>query len=369
MAELHTGKKVCVTGGHLSPAVAVIEEILASGKPWTVVFAGRAKTSRSSVFASEEKQCIEQLHIPFFPLHAGRLSRTFSWDALYDALTIPVGFVEAIVFCLREKPDCILSFGGYVGLPVVIAGWLFGIPTVIHEQTHRLGLANAIASEFAQNILLTFPDARKQQDKRVRVTGLPLRKSFFSAPAHASFPIPAKKPVLYITGGTTGAVSMNDLLFPCIGSLVHDYTVIHQTGQQSYAKALTVLDTLPKDDKPLYIPTPYVESGDVSWIMHHARLVIGRSGANTVAEVAALNKSAVFIPLPWAGSQEQLRNATWYAAASGNVHIVNQQRTTSDQLCEIIRAAASHADTTSDTQHHAVPAAARAIVDTLALLM
>jgi len=250
----------------------------------------------------------------------------------------------------------------------VIAGWLVGIPTVIHEQTHRLGLANAIAAEFADRILVTFPDANRQHDARVHVTGLPLRQSFTVAPEHVSFPIPAKKPVLYITGGTTGAVSMNDLVFPCINSLVHDYTVIHQAGQQSYAKALTVLEALPKEDQSSYIPTPFVESSDVSWIMHHAQLIIGRSGANTVAEVAALNKSAVFIPLPWSGFKEQLRNATWYAAQGGNVRIVDQQRTSSDQLYAIIREAL-HTDTPSNTKHPAIPAAARAIVDIIALLM
>ena len=363
-------KKICITGGHLSPAVAVIEEIQEQKKNWDIVFIGRKKTSRTNTSDSEEKKYIEQVHIPFFSIHAGRVSRIFSLGAILDFITIPIGFVEAFFLCTREKPQCIVSFGGYVGLPVVIAGWLLGIPVVIHEQTHMLGLANNIASEFANRILLTFPDPRKQKDTRVRVTGLPLRASFFIVPRVASFPVPLAKPILYITGGTTGAVSMNDLLFPIMSSLIEDYTVIHQTGQQSYAKALTVMDALSEGNKSSYIPMPYVESGDVSWIMHHAQLVIGRSGANTVAEIAALAKPAVLLPLPWAGFDEQLRNATWYASVGGVVEIVDQQKISSDELREtILKLATSKKEKNKSIEQEKLSAARTAIVNEIASLL
>ena len=370
MDKLDTKKKICITGGHLSPAVAVIEEIQTHKKNWDIVFIGRAKTSRTNTGNSEEKKYIEQLHIPFFSIHAGRMSRTFSLGAIFDFMTAPIGFVEAFFLCIREKPQCIVSFGGYVGLPVVIAGWLLGIPVVIHEQTHVLGLANSIASEFASSILLTFPDPRKQKDNRVHVTGLPLRASFFTVPRVASFPVDPTKPIMYITGGTTGAVSMNDLLFPIINSLVREYTVIHQTGQQSYAKALTVMDVLPEESKSSYIPMSYVESGDVSWIMHNAHVVVGRSGANTVAEIAAVNKPAVFLPLPWAGSKEQLRNATWYASLGGDVIIVDQQKISPNELSEkILKLAKSKKEKNKPVEREKKSAASTAIVNEIASLL
>ena len=370
MDKLDTKKKICITGGHLSPAVAVIEEIQTHKKNWDIVFIGRTKTSRTNTGDSEEKKYIEQVHIPFFSIHAGRVSRIFSLGAILDFMTIPIGFVEAFFLCISEKPQCIVSFGGYVGLPVVIAGWLLGIPVVIHEQTHILGLSNKIASEFADRILLTFPDTRKQKDTRVRVTGLPLRASFFTVPRVASFPVPSTKPIVYITGGTTGSVSMNDLVFPIISSLVGDYTVIHQTGQLSYAKALTVLDVLPEESKSSYIPMPYVESGDVSWIMHHAKLIVGRSGANTVAEIAALGKPAVFLPLPWAGFKEQLRNATWYASVGSDVEIVDQQNSVSSALKEaILKLLTSHTEKIKPVELGKNSAASTAIINEIASLL
>jgi len=370
MDKQESKKKICITGGHLSPAVAVIEEIKARKKPWDIVFVGRAKTSHLNANQSEDKSLVEKMGIPFIAIHAGRFSRFFSLHSFFELFLIPVGFIESFVFCLREKPDCIVSFGGYVGLPVVKAGWLLGIPTIIHEQTHVLGLANKIASEFADKIVLTFPDARMQKDTRVSVVGLPLRAAFLHPPKKISFPIPADKPILYVTGGTTGAASMNDLIFPIIHSFVHTYTVIHQTGQKSYAKALTVLDTISKEEKNSYIPMEYIESGDVAWILRHAHLVIGRSGANTVAEVAAVRKPAVFIPLPWGSHQEQRRNATWYASIGGDVTIVDQPKTSSEQLEKIIvEALQSQGKTSEVTRDEGTVTATAAIVQSIASLM
>jgi len=363
-------KKICITGGHLSPAIAVIEGIKAERKPWDIVFVGRTKTSNTNVVPSEEKAQVEKLGVSFFSIHAGRISRIFSLQTLIDLSLIPIGLLEAFVFCIREQPDCVISFGGYVGLPVVVAAWLLDIPTVIHEQTHTLGLSNAIASEFASSILLTFDDEKRNNDARVRVVGLPLRKSFMHPPTNPSFGIEEEKPIVYITGGTTGAVSMNELLFPCIASFAKHYTVIHQTGQQSYKKAIEIKDSLSHEDKKRYIPMPYIASDDVSWIMHHAAIVVGRSGANTVMEAATLQKKAVFIPLPWAGKNEQVRNATWYAAQGGTVTILNQKTASSEEIekavCDLISKGKTHR-TIEETKNISAPT--KVIVETIASLI
>ncbi len=363
-------KKICITGGHLSPAVAVIEGIKTERKPWDIVFVGRAKTSYNNIVSSEEKIQVEKLGVSFFPIHAGRASRVFSPQTLIDLCLIPIGFLEAFVFCIREQPDCVLSFGGYVGLPVVFAGWLLDIPTIIHEQTHSLGLSNAIASEFASRILLTFDDDKRKNGARVKVVGLPLRRSFMHPPTKLSFVIEEAKPIIYITGGTTGAVSMNELLFPCIASFAKHHTVIHQTGQQSYKKAIEIKNSLSFEDKERYIPMPYIASDDVSWIMHHAAIIVGRSGANTVMEAATLQKKALFIPLPWAGKNEQVRNATWYAAHGGTVTILNQKTASSEEIETAVHDLISKAKTRrtiEETKNISAPT--QAIVETIASLI
>ena len=132
-------KTLCITGGHLTPALAVIEEIQNQGKPWNILFVGRQRTSQGTRNdETEEKKVIERMHIPFFPIRAGKIQRYISLSAVREVFFVPIGLIEACIFCLRQKPDVILSFGGYVGFPVVIAGWLLGIPVIIHEQTHNL---------------------------------------------------------------------------------------------------------------------------------------------------------------------------------------------------------------------------------------
>ncbi len=124
---------------------------------------------------------------------------------------------------------------------------------------------------------------------------------------------------------------MNELLFPIIGSLVTDAVVIHQTGPNSIEKAKQVKQMIPEKYRSRYIPMSYIEGIDVGWIMHHMSLIIGRSGGNTVAETAIVNKPAVFIPLPWSGQQEQEQNARWYEKI-GTAYVVDQQVDTPEEV-------------------------------------
>lgn len=320
----------------MTPALAVIEEIQGQKKPWNIFFVGRQYTSQGTNDESEEKKSIERMHIPFFPIHAGRMQRYFSLSALRELFFVPIGLIEACVFFLRHKPDVILSFGGYVSLPVVLAGWLFGIPVVIHEQTHVLGLANKIAARVANKVLVTFDDTKgtKQLPNTV-VTGLPIRKSFFHVVTKPTFSVSSDKPILYITGGATGSVSLNDLLFPSIVRLVSSFTVIHQTGQPSFEKALQIKKQLIKDEQERYFPYPYFASEDVAWLMKHMVLLVGRSGANTTVEVSLFEKPAIFIPLPWAANNEQMLNAIWYQHLGHGI-TVEQKKATPEQLLELI---------------------------------
>ena len=115
---------------------------------------------------------------------------------------------------------------------------------------------------------------------------------------------------------------MNEKLFTIIPTLVKDMIVIHQTGEASFEKAKKIQKELGVG-KSRYIIAPFFQTRDVAWIYHHAAVVVGRAGANTVFEVSALHKRAILIPLPWAGGDEQTKNAEWLA--SSGIAIVIQQ--------------------------------------------
>lgn len=289
---------VCITGGHLTPALAVIEEIQRQHSSWNMFFIGRSHAFEGGGSPAHEERLVKVFGIPFYSLTTGRLERHWSLFGWTSLLKVPVGFFQAFGYLLHYHPTIVVSFGGYIALPVVVAAWMLGIPVITHEQTSGLGLANAIIARFSRRVLLA------------REIGVPIRNALFHSPAQPpSFLIDSTLPLIYITGGSTGATSLNRFVYPNIEELTRQYCVIHQVGILGMAEASRVKDVLPKVLQSRYLVVPYLDTSDVAWIYHHAILLIGRAGANTVAEVSALGLPALFIPLPWAAGNEQSRNA------------------------------------------------------------
>ncbi|MBI3577718.1 UDP-N-acetylglucosamine--N-acetylmuramyl-(pentapeptide) pyrophosphoryl-undecaprenol N-acetylglucosamine transferase [Candidatus Gottesmanbacteria bacterium] len=306
-------KTIFITGGHVTPAIAVIEEIRKRKLPWRIVFVGRKNALEGEKTVSPEYSEITGMGIPFLSLVAGRITRTVTPFIFLSWLKIPFGFFQAFWYVALYRPKLVISFGGYVAVPMAIAAAVFRIPVVTHEQTLRLGLANRIISIFAKKVFYSF------------VTGLPVRQALFHPPANPTFKIPKDKPILYITGGSTGAVSLNERLHPLLKDMRHTWCIIHQLGQQSHREELG--DT--------YVTAPYFSTTDVAWIYKHADLVIARAGANTVWELAALGKIALLVPLPWSAAEEQRKNAQWLAA-KGSAVVLEQRDATAERLKQII---------------------------------
>lgn len=299
---------MCITGGHLTPALAVIEEIKRQGYRWNIVFLGRSQAFEAGESPTHERRLVEALGVAFHALTTGRGA---------GFCKAPIGFFQALYWLLRYRPVVVISFGGYVALPAATAAWMLGIPVVTHEQTGGLGLANRIIARFARTMF------------RVNESGIPIRRGLFSPPARPpSFAVDASRPILYITGGSTGARSLNSLVFPIVSELTRDWTVIHQVG---------AIDgkTVPPPSSH-YVVAGYFEVADLAWIYHHAALVVGRSGANTVAEVAAIGIPALFIPLPWAAGGEQKKNAQT-REREGAAIVLDQETLDSDTLLSHIR--------------------------------
>jgi UDP-N-acetylglucosamine--N-acetylmuramyl-(pentapeptide) pyrophosphoryl-undecaprenol N-acetylglucosamine transferase len=274
---------------------------------------------------------------------AGRLQRRFTLQTIPSVLKIPIGFVQACVYCIRERPSLIVSFGGYVSLPVAIAGWLCGIAVITHEQTLVAGLANRIIARIAKRVCVTFPETLAHFPKGKAVyTGLPVREGLFFPPDTSPFALDTKQyPLIYVTGGGTGAQSLNRLLFPVLPSLLKRYTIVHQTGEISFVEAQKIRESLPGNYKNRYIARSYIPTPTLSWILAHASLVVGRSGANTVMELAALGKVAILVPLPWSAGGEQQENAAWLVRNGGAI-ILTQRELTPKGFEQTIEAASGN---------------------------
>ncbi len=305
--------KIAITGGHLSPAIAVIDEI---SKKDSILFIGRKFINDREKSFSLEFQEISKRNIPFYHLQAGRLTRFLSVRSLINILKIPLGFFQAFNVLLKEKPDAIMSFGGYIGLPVCCVGFLLRIPIYIHEQTIHPGLSNRIIGHFARKIFITFEETKKYfSADKVIMTGNPVRKNVFKI-AKKPLSLPHDKLILYIMGGSVGSHSINILIEKIIGKLLEKYIVIHQTGNvkeySDFARLMVLREKLDDRKKNNYYLREHFMEDEIGYIYSRSDLVISRAGANSFFELLAWLKPTLFIPLPWSASDEQRKHAQFF---------------------------------------------------------
>ncbi|HXK52902.1 MAG TPA: glycosyltransferase, partial [bacterium] len=222
--------KIVLIGGHHSSAIPVIKELQKSDSSLELVWFGHRNSTRSNKRESLEHKEITALGLKFYSLRAGKFYRTYNPISL---LMIPLGFVHALLLLIKERPDAILTFGGYLSVPVVTVGWFLRIPSVLHEQTVVVGYANKFSSFFAKRVLLSWPDSIKFfNKKKVQVVGIPIRSEIFEA-SSASFICEPSLPVMYITAGKSGSNKINLLINSILEHLLDEVNIIHQCGDHS----------------------------------------------------------------------------------------------------------------------------------------
>lgn len=333
--------KLVVSGGHLSPAIAVIEELTNQKDRWQIFFFGRSKSEEGSPALAREAIEIPKLGVEFIAIPAGKIPRHMSLASLIAILRLPLGFLIAFGHLLAIKPDLILSFGGYVAVPIALAGWLIGIPVVTHEQTASKGLATAVLEHLADEVAISWEESRSFFRRKVALTGNPIRRAFFSEP-DKKLPIQSNKlPLIYLTGGNLGARKLNHLVRDSLPKLVKHYSLVHQCGagkrDKDYTELLNERTKLPNYLQARYLVRSWFEAAEVAWLLKHADLVISRAGANIITELALVGTKALLVPLPIAGRQEQLANARLLKAA-GTAEIVLQEDLSAERLLDAINA-------------------------------
>jgi len=295
-------------GGHFAPALAVIEAL---PKDWEVLVVGRKYAFEADKTLSFEYQTSEKLGIKFAVITTGRLQRKLSPHTIKSLVKVPVGFFQAVKIIKEYKPTMLLSFGGYVSVPVALAAKSLGIPIIVHEQIMGAGLANKIVEKLADKICVSW----KQSEKffpaaKVVLTGNPLRKVENSV---FPFQVTEKLPIIYVTGGSGGSHAINVLVENCLEQLLENYNIIHQTGAAAefgdFDRLEKKKNKLPPALQKRYFPTKFIDASAVFSVLRKADLVVSRSGINTVTELLSLGKPCLFIPLPHGQHNEQLTNA------------------------------------------------------------
>lgn len=293
--------KIVIIGGHLTPAMAVIEEL----KDHQILYIGRKYALEGDKALSLEYQTITSKNIPFISITAGRLQRKFTIYTIPSLLKLPIGFFQSLFILKREKPDVILGFGGYVSIPVIFAAAILRIPIIIHEQTLGSGLSNKITSFFARKICISWESSRRFFPKKKTVlTENPIRKEIIQS--SSDLQNKSTKPLIYITGGSLGSHTLNLFVEGSIKKLLEQYDVIHQTGDAKEFNDFERLEQL-KESKGLknYIVKRFLNSKEIADVLQTANLVVSRAGMNTITELLFLNKPCFLIPLRFGSEQEQ----------------------------------------------------------------
>ncbi len=301
--------KIVIIGGHLTPALSVIEEL---GSEAEVLYIGRKYALEGDKAVSLEYETITKKGIAFCVLKTGRLQRSLTRHSLSSIAKVPLGFVQAFLILRKFSPDVVVGFGGYVSFPVIIAAKFLKIPIVIHEQTLEVGFTNKLVSKFADKICISFESSAKYFPKeKVVLTGNPIRKTILHPTK--KFNIESGDPVIYITGGSLGSHFINLLVAGCLAKLLDKYTLVHQSGAASefkdFEKLSILKEGLNNSKRGKYILSKFFSPEEIGSIIKAASLVVSRAGANTISELIVLGKPSYLIPLPISQKNEQLKNA------------------------------------------------------------
>ncbi len=302
------------TGGHVYPALAVLDELAKHGGH-RIVWIGSGSELERRILAGRD--------LRYYGIRTGKLRRYFSLQNFLDFFKILVGFIASLFIMLRERPSLVFSKGGYVSVPPAAAARLVGIPVFTHESDLRPGLATRINARFAARIFISFDLTSGYFDESCRSklvhTGNPIRAGILRGDAEkgrGTVGCTRGRKMLLVLGGSLGSAFINRLVLKALDRLVSTCYVVHQLGAEHY-------EGISQPHRDNYFPKAFFYE-ELPDILAAADLVVCRAGANTLWELAALGKPAVLIPLPQSASRgDQIENARFFARA-GAAEVMEQ---------------------------------------------
>ena len=330
--------KILLTGAHFTPAQATAEE-LKKFPSTKLIYIGRSSTREDDKTLSVESQVFKNLGVKFIPLTTGRIQKNFDIYFLLSLLKIPIGFIQAFYHLVKIKPDVIVSFGGYISVPVVICGWLLSIPIITHQQTLVPGLSNIITQVFAQKKAYSF-NTNLVQDSKTIVVGNPIRKEVLFPKKVENKDLKLflknlrqeKLPLVLITAGNQGSHLLNETVGKIVEKLLNKAYVLHITGDsklKDYENLNLHREKIKHSER--YFLTKWVNASDYGFCLRNSNLAICRSGINTLYELAYFGVPAITIPIPFLYKDEQNENGKFFQRM-GLAQIINQNNLSKGSL-------------------------------------
>lgn len=319
-------KRIILTGGgtagHVTPNIALLPRL--RELQYDIHYIGS--------YNGIEKELIAKQQIPYHGISSGKLRRYFSLKNFTDPFRVLKGFNEANHLIKTLKPDVIFSKGGFVSVPVVIAGKRNHVPVIIHESDMTPGLANRISIPSAYKVCCNFPETLKAlpEDKAV-LTGSPIRQELLTGDpekARAFCGFTDNKPVILVIGGSLGATAVNQAVRAILPELLKEFQIIHLCGKGKLDTSLSNLEG--------YVQFEYIQD-ELRHLFALSDIVISRAGANAICELLALQKPNILIPLSASASRgDQILNARSFER-QGFSKVLEEETLTNELLLKSIR--------------------------------
>ena len=306
------------TGGHIFPGLATADALIQAG--YKVHWLGTPNSMEAELVPKHG------IDISFIPV-TGLRGKGVSF-LLKAPWRLAVSLYKAVKVLRAHHPICVIGMGGYVTGPGGVAARLQGIPLIIHEQNAVAGLTNKLLARVADRVLEAFPGTFAKLTsvaKKTVLTGNPVRKEIAAVPAHQSnaAQTPNKPLRLLVVGGSRGALAINQLMPALAQQAGNRLEIWHQTGKATYEQCLAQYQAAGfSGDGSKCRVAPFID--DMAKAYDWADLVLCRSGALTVAELAAAGKPGILIPFPYAVDDHQTTNGNYLVERGAAIMI--QQR-------------------------------------------
>ena len=293
------------TGGHIYPAMSVIDELLAKG------------TARENIYYLGNKKNLEyeiasKKELNFLSYNVKGMPRKFSFSFLVWMLNLIFAIFHALLYVIKYKPDVVFATGGYVCAPILFCATFLNIPYVLHDCDIQPGIVTKFFSRGAKSVSLAFEGAKKYiKSKNIYVNGNPIRQEFKTiSKKQAREELSIKDAfTILIMGGSLGARTINNSSFKILREYANrdDIMILWQTGKKNFdevtKKILDEFEELPDN----LVLQPYFDKMYLALLS--SDLVISRAGSLSLSEICASSLPAILIPYPYAAQDHQKKNA------------------------------------------------------------
>jgi UDP-N-acetylglucosamine--N-acetylmuramyl-(pentapeptide) pyrophosphoryl-undecaprenol N-acetylglucosamine transferase len=287
------------SGGHILPALAVVRSLRERRADVEPTWIGGHRGLEASL--------VPPSGIPLERLWLRSL-RTVdrSVNTILDPLRLLLSVPQAIWLLGRRRPRAIFTTGGYVAIPVLIAGRALGIPSLLWEGNLVAGRSVRAVARLASTIAVSYAPTSAELPGRPYLTGTPVRSfaGLMPGTSRARLGLPAEGRVMLAFGGSQAVRRLDDAVAAALPELLGRATVIHVTGDAGYADGLRRREALPAELRERYRPVPFLRD-EMADALVAADLIVGRAGSSTLAEATTIGRPLIVVPYPHAGGHQR----------------------------------------------------------------